>query len=148
MLSRPERKASRIYHSPRKAKKHRLYGRADVEKLYNVCPNTVRNWMRQGLRPVPGDKLIFRGDILNAFHQRRNDDARKACLPGELYCVRCKARHSLIGRSASFLFRSPLAGTLSWHCPGCSRLNATYFGRSGYDRLVSAGVNLSSDNDD
>jgi len=40
------------------------------------------------------------------------------------------------------------AGLLDWKCPGCLGRNATHFKRSGYDRLVEAGVNFSSDIDD
>ena len=53
MLSRPERKASQINHSPKKAKQHWIYDFAEVVRLYNIHPNTLRNWSSRGC-PISG----------------------------------------------------------------------------------------------
>jgi len=149
MLSRPKRKASQINHSPKKAKQHWIYNFADVVRLYNIHPNTLRNWVKQGLPNLrDGKKRLFRGEDLNAFHRKGRERRKFPCQPGELYCVRCKQPHSLLGRLVSFRWMKATAGLLDWKCPGCLGRNATHFKRSGYDRLVEAGVNFSSDIDD
>lgn len=47
-MSRPQssgRKPSRILHSPRKAKSNWFYTPAQVIERYNICRNTLTNWM-------------------------------------------------------------------------------------------------------
>lgn len=149
MLSRPERKPSRINHSPRKARQNWVYEFAEVVDLYQVHPNTVRNWIKQGLPHIRnGKKRLFRGEDLNTFHGKGRERRKFSCRPGELFCVRCKQRHSLVGRRVSFHWTSPIAGLLDWECPDCRKRNVTHRRRSDYDRLAKAGVNLSSDIDD
>jgi hypothetical protein len=144
-----QRKPSRINHSPNKARQNWIYELAEVVKLYQVHPNTVRNWIKQGLPYIrDGKKLLFRGEDLNTFHRKGRERRKFSCQPGELFCVRCKQRHSLVGRRVSFHWQNALAGHLDWECPGCRGRNATHMKRSGYDRLTKAGVNLSSDFDD
>jgi hypothetical protein len=144
-----KRKPSRINHSPTKARQNWIYDLAEVVALYRVHPNTVRNWVKQGLPHFrDGKKRLFRGEDLNAFHRTGRERRKFSCRPGELYCVRCRQRHSLVGRRVSFRWRNSVAGLLYWECPGCRGRNATHMKRSGYDRLAKAGVNLSSDIDD
>ncbi|WP_336801100.1 helix-turn-helix domain-containing protein [Kaistia sp. MMO-174] len=149
-MPRPSaRKPSRINHSPRKAKQNWIYDLRAVAALYLVHPNTVRNWVKQGLPYFrDGKKRLFHGDDLNEFHRIARERRKFPCGPGELYCPRCKQRHSLVGRLVSFCWKNAAAGTLDWECPDGRGRNATYMGRSRYDDLAKAGVNLSSDIDD
>ena len=48
-------------------KAHRVYAVADVLALYNVCRNTLSNWVGQGLNPSAGEGVqLFRGAELAA----------------------------------------------------------------------------------
>lgn len=91
---------------------------------------------------------MFRGGVLNAFHQARHDQARRPCRPGEAFCVRCKKPQSLVRRTVKFAWRNELAGCLGCACPTCSGANGSFLKRSGYQKLVAASVKLSSGKDD
>ncbi|MBG6145787.1 helix-turn-helix domain-containing protein [Roseibium album] len=109
-----------------KARANWLYTQPEVQVLFDVCPNTIRNWRRNGLRSYKANVRLFLGRDLNAFHKRRYEDAKRPCRPGEVYCVCCKQKHllhevpfsvDLIGR-----FRTRVLMT----CPATGGTSATY----------------------
>nr|WP_157034127.1 DNA-binding protein [Sphingomonas sp. Y57] len=57
----------------------------------DVHKNTVRHWQRQGLQPIDkGRPLLFHGGTVRAFLIERNAGRKRPCLPGTLYCLRCR----------------------------------------------------------
>ena len=78
-----------------KARASWLYTKQDVEGLFGVCANTVRNWQREGLSSYKGSMRLFLGRDLNDFHRRRLKEAKRPCGPGEVFCVCCKQKHVL-----------------------------------------------------
>jgi hypothetical protein len=77
-------------HSARKAHGDDVYSLADVERLYSVDPQTVLNWIREGLQTVQGaTRLLVRGDALNEFHAERNAKAKRPLGLTQFYCLRC-----------------------------------------------------------
>ena len=59
--------------------------------VYNVCRNTVSNWVQGGLEPsVVSRPNLFRGDDVEAFHRTRRERSKAQLRPGEFKCMGCK----------------------------------------------------------
>lgn len=79
------------------ARKNLLYSSDQVIELYEICPNTLSNWVKAGLRPVCiYPQRIFKGEDLNTFHKNRRMAAKVQLDQFEVYCVACKRTHSLL----------------------------------------------------
>lgn len=91
------RKKRRNAQSDKKAKLHQLYADDDVVKLYEVCRNTLINWVAAGLPFINAKPRLFRGADLNAFHRKRRATLiGKPLGPHEARCLGCKGHHSLL----------------------------------------------------
>lgn len=142
-MTPPRRKAKafRVRHNPRKAKSHRVYAEVDVRELYDVCRNTVWNWMKAGLQPIEGlPQRIFTGAELNRFHAERAEAARRKPVGAEIYCVPCVSQQSMNGRPVQFSTLSGRAGRLLWDCPECGREASIRIGPDNIARLEDHGV--------
>jgi hypothetical protein len=77
--------------NPNLAKLHRTYTVEEVARLFGVHRNTVRNWLKAGLKVIDDRRpLMIQGSVLRAFLQARREAARRRCPPGTLYCFRCR----------------------------------------------------------
>lgn len=134
-------KAFRILHNPRKAKSHRIYSAADAIDLYGISRNTIRSWLKAGLRPIEGlSQRLFTGAELNRFHADRAAAARRKPTGAEIYCIPCGVQQEMGGRQVLFSSMSGVAGRLSWRCPGCDREAHIFVGSETLNRLASNGV--------
>ena len=98
MSSLIPKRSRRNLQSPRRAKANYVYSPEQVLALYEICPNTLTNWVQRGLSPYQlGRRRLFKGQHLNAFHQKRKDNAKRKTALDEVYCVTCKDIHSLLG---------------------------------------------------
>lgn len=107
----------------RLAKIHRNYTVEEVAKLFNTHKNTVRAWIKQGL-PTTDDQrplLIFGRDLVT-FLQARRARNKRPCLPGEIYCVRCRSARRPAGDMAEYQALTPAAGNLIGICPTCESM--------------------------
>jgi len=111
------------YPSLRRAKIHRSYTVEEVAGLLGVHKNTVRRWIRSGLKPV--DHLrptILRGLEVSAFLQDRKAKGKRPCGPGEIYCFKCRTPRSPDGGFVDLEVVSPTSGRLVGLCPACGTL--------------------------
>ncbi len=87
----------KILQDPRKASKNYLYTPDQVRELYDICENTLSNWVKRGLPCFKlGRKRLFKGEYLNAFHQKKLDESKRPAGDGEVYCFACRCNHSLL----------------------------------------------------
>jgi len=134
-------KAFRIRHNPRKAKSHRIYSAADVVSLYGISRNTVRSWLKAGLRPIEGlSQRLFTGAELNRFQADRTASARRKPVGSEIFCIPCGIQQAMSGRQVCYSSMSGVAGRLYWRCPGCDREANISVGSETLRRLASNGV--------
>lgn len=109
-----------------KARANWLYTQPEVQTLFGVCPNTIRNWRRSGLRSFKANVRLFLGRDLNAFHRRRYEDAKRPCGAGEVYCVCCKQKHSLREVPLSIDGKGRFRTRVLITCPATGGTSATY----------------------
>lgn len=125
----------RIRMNSRAARANWLYTSEDVQKLYQVTPNTVSNWIRYGLPYFPTKQRLFKGEHLNAFHAARNKAARQVCAKDEIYCLCCKQKHSLLQEPFEVQSRGRMRLEISIKCPTTGGEARSYISESVLDDL-------------
>jgi len=110
-------------HNPRRAKSHFSYTLAEVAELYEVHRQTVRHWLKSGLRPLDSRRpVLIHGTELNRFHGERRTARKRPCGQGELYCFGCKQPRRPAGSVADYLPGSGTTGVVVGICPQCERM--------------------------
>jgi hypothetical protein len=109
--------------NPRLAKIHRNYSLEDISRLHGVHKNTVRNWLREGLEPIDGQRpILIQGRELRRFLTERRARAKQACGPGRIYCLPCRAPKVPAGKIADCVQTGETTGALQGICPDCNRM--------------------------
>jgi hypothetical protein len=107
----------------RLAKIHRSYSVEEMARLFSVHKNTVRNWFKQGLEPIDGQRpTVVRGAEIRRFLAERRARTKQACGPGRIYCLPCRAPKVPAGKMAEYVVTSDATGTLRGICPDCDRM--------------------------
>ena len=105
----------------RRLKIHRNYTVEEITRVLGVHRNTVREWVRQGLTTVDGDRpMLILGSELIAFEKRRRTRNRRTCAPGEFYCLRCRELRSALDGRARYQALTTTQGNLVATCSRCS----------------------------
>jgi hypothetical protein len=102
---------------------HRTYTVEEVTRSLAVHKNTVRHWIKSGL-PTIDDKrpILILGRELIAFLQKRRARKKQPCLPGQMYCVRCRSPQF---PGAGMVEQRPLNGrvvNVRGICPDCNSM--------------------------
>jgi hypothetical protein len=109
--------------NPRLAKIHRSYSVEEMTRLFNVHKNTVRSWLKQGLKPIDGQRpTVVRGDEIRSFLGERRVRAKRPSGPGRIYCLPCRAPKVPAGRMADCVLTGDTTGMLQGICPDCDRM--------------------------
>jgi hypothetical protein len=109
--------------NPRLVKGHRNYSVEEIARLFALHKNTVRNWLKQGLKPMDGQRpLLILGRELSRFLHERRQKLKQSCGPGRFYCIACRAPKAPAGGMADCTPVSPTVGNLCGICPDCQRL--------------------------
>jgi Helix-turn-helix domain len=109
--------------NPRLAKIHRNYSVEDVSRLFSIHKNTVRNWLREGLKPIDDQRpTLIQGSELRRFLTERRARSKQTSGPGRLYCLPCRAPKVPAGKIADCIQTSDTSGTLQGICPECNRM--------------------------
>lgn len=107
--------------NPRLVKINLSYTVEEVASLLQSHRNTVRNWIKNGLRTCDDRRpTLILGRHLAEYltaHRARN---KRACKPGEIYCLRCRAPRTPAGGMADFQTITVMVGNLIGICPECS----------------------------
>lgn len=121
-----------------KARSNWLYTSEEVQALFRVCANTVRNWRRDGLKSTKARVRLFLGRDLNAFHRKRREDAKRPCGQNEIYCLCCKQKHSLL--NVPFVVDGPGRSRMRVivTCPETGGRSPTYISETKLARLRQA----------
>ena len=107
----------------RLVKIYRTYTVNEIACLFQIHPNTIRAWRREGLRAIDERRpLLFKGAMLVAFLRARREEAKRPCGAGEIYCLPCRRPTRPAGGIVEYIPSSPTAGNLRGICPTCYRL--------------------------
>ena len=113
-----------------------VYSVSEVQQLFNVCRNTVSNWVNTGLRP--SDELspqLFRGAELQRFQASRRNRRRIELRFGEFKCLSCG--HAVFPGIKSVSMKNQInKGTLaSAECSDCGANMMKLISASERDRI-------------
>lgn len=119
-----------------RAKKDRVYDVSEVMALYDICRNTVSNWVGAGLIPSQGaGPQLFRGCEINRFHSTRRAQGRQNMRLDQFFCLSCKV--PVTANQPSLHLNQTASG--NWMAVGiCSECDATVMkllDATGCDRL-------------
>lgn len=108
---------------PRHAKLNRNYSVEEAARLFGAHRNTVRAWMRAGLKPLDGQRpTLFMGEELRRFHEARRASRKRPTPPGMIYCLRCREPRRPAGNMADYVPRTSTSGDLQGICPACEAM--------------------------
>ena len=109
--------------NPRLAKIHRSYSVEELAQLFKVHKNTVRSWLKQGLEAIDGQRpTVARGEEIRRFLAERRARVKRACGPGRIYCLPCRAPKVPAGNMVECVATGDTNGTLQGICPDCDRM--------------------------
>lgn len=99
------------------------YDVAEIAALLQVHRNTVRHWIRLGLRPLDNKRpMVIHGSELRRFLMDRRQRRRVKCGPGEVYCLRCRAARKPWDGAAEVRPITPKLSQIVALCPVCEGL--------------------------
>ena len=107
----------------RRIKIHRSYTVEELADALGVHKNTVRSWIKSGLRPTDDRRpSILRGVDVAAFLNSRRKAAKRPCGAGEIYCFKCRTAKTPDGLMADLEVTGPSSGRLVGICPTCATM--------------------------
>ena len=107
-------------HNPGRPKIHRNYTVDEVAKLRGVHKNTVRSWLRQGLPSLKERKpQLILGRDLSEFEAKRQQERKRPCGPGQIYCMRCRKPRKPAPGTTRYTPSTTGAGCISATCSDC-----------------------------
>jgi hypothetical protein len=103
----------------------RTYTVDELARLLGCHRNTVRHWIKAGLRLVDGDRPhLIRGIDAMAFLIARKTARKQKCGPGKLFCFKCKRPTQPVLKSLAYKSITAGFGTLTGLCSVCgTRMN-------------------------
>jgi hypothetical protein len=106
----------------RRVKANRTYRVDEAAAVTSTHRNSVRNWIKRGLRVIAGRPLLILGADIIAFHRARRDATRKSSPPGTIYCLACRTPRRPDGDMVDLVVDDAGVGQLQGLCPCCGRL--------------------------
>jgi excisionase family DNA binding protein len=122
---------------PRRAKTHYSYTVAEAAALFSVHRNTVRNWIRRGLRTVSAGRLVLiLGSELRDYLTRTKAQRRTRCGAGAMYCLKCRGPRRPPAELIEIAATTATAANLRGLCPECGTFMHR---RASLERLAECG---------
>ncbi len=126
----------------RRVKLHYSHSVEEIAKALGCHRQTVRLWIKQGL---PADSsmrpVLVRGEDLRKFLSGKYSNGKQPMLPGQMYCLKCRARQSPAFEVADLIVVTPNIGTLQGMCPECSTIMFRHVARASW-RTSAGNLNV------
>ncbi|MDH7639489.1 helix-turn-helix domain-containing protein [Sphingomonas oryzagri] len=109
--------------NPRRIKLHHSYSVEDVARTLGVHKNSVRAWLTKGLAPIDRRRpMLFDGKVLRAFLERQRGHRKRTCLPGTMYCFRCREPRRPALAMVDYVPINAASGNLKALCDTCGTI--------------------------
>lgn len=106
--------------NPNLIKMHRSYTVEEAALACKVHKNTVRRWIKDGLRRCDNQRpTLILGRDLREFLKRKRAKHKTKLKPGEIYCVRCREARNPAENYAELEASNTKIGNLLGICPTC-----------------------------
>jgi excisionase family DNA binding protein len=107
----------------RRVKALRTYTIDEAARTLEVHRNTVRHWIKAGLRVIDDKRpILILGSDLAEYLLRRREARRQPCRAGQMFCLKCRKPQEPAGQMADFVPSSATSGALVGICPSCNHL--------------------------
>jgi hypothetical protein len=101
-------------------KQANCYDPHEIAKLFEIHPNTVRHWLKDGLQAIDGRRpTLVHGTALRAFISEKQHARRQKCGPSEFFCFRCRAPRKVWGNAADLATHTEKIAKLTALCCVC-----------------------------
>jgi IS30 family transposase len=111
-----------------KCKINRNYSINEIALLYDVHKNTVKTWLKRGLKRIDNQRpYIILGYDLKQFLKDLRTINKRSCELGEIYCMKCRTPRTPEQKSISFEASSSSCGCIKASCNVCNSSMNKYF---------------------
>jgi hypothetical protein len=118
MPAKPATTRKRI--SVRRIKRLRTYRLEEAASATGAHKRTVEGWVREGLQLIEQKRpFLIRGSDLIEFHKARIRKRKQRCLPGQMFCLKCRSPRFAEDNFAYFHVTDHPVGNLSGFCASC-----------------------------
>ncbi len=120
MLIPSKKPARRRRYPVNRVKQSSSYDPGEIAKLFGIHPNTVRHWLKDGLKAIDDRRpIVVHGAALKAFISAKQKAKRQKCAPGEFFCFRCRAPRKPWGGIADASWHTDKIAKLTGLCCVC-----------------------------
>ncbi|MFZ4126225.1 MAG: helix-turn-helix domain-containing protein [Rickettsiales bacterium] len=114
----------------------RAYSIVEVTELLSVHKNTVRQWMRGGLKAMDDTRpILIHGSELKRFLLDRRSSKKSPCKPHEFYCLKCRAPRVPWGKVVDVTIRSTRLFNMHAICEACE---TSIHKTANHEKLIAA----------
>jgi hypothetical protein len=119
-------------------KQANCYDPHEIAKLFEIHPNTVRHWLKDGLQAIDGRRpTLVHGTALRAFIAGKKHARRQKCGPSEFFCFRCRAPRKAWGNAADLATHTEKIAKLTALCCVCETAMHRTIRRSDIPKIAA-----------
>ena len=143
-MRKPNKNRPKRRYALNRIKTRICYDVAEIAKLFGMHRNTVRHWLREGLKTIDHRRpLLIHGAALKAFLAERQLARKHACGLGEFFCFKCRAPRAPYGGMADVAEHTTKIAKLTAICSVCETEMHRTIRRADLGKLASV-LNLKS----
>ena len=111
---------------------------AEIAKLFDVHRNTVRQWLREGLKTIDDRRpLLIHGAVLKGFLAERQQARKHVCRLDEFFCFKCRAPRTPYGGMVDVAEHTAKIAKLTAICAVCETEMHRTIRRADLGKLAS-----------
>lgn len=136
-------------HDPTKARRHWVYTRAQVCRIFDVGDSTITNWIGRGLKQVDDRRpQLFAGYELRRFITIMRWPHGRPPENGRLFCSVCLGFKALVHGSIQAFPKGIACFEVTGKCTGCHNMLQARIGSRDLPEIFEASANTARDSSD